>query len=151
MSKIDRLLESTNQLKEEQKRDHEKLLKVEGIMESVMKTSPPNSIDNMIATAFFTIVKEIRIFDTTVTHMYEVFLSLLSEQEKRLAGQQKEIDELVSILNKLESIVTSLTSERTELSKKIETIEKRQKKGEPILKHLHKYLSESGEFLEKHK
>lgn len=136
-SKVNEWLKRITMMKQKQKETEELFLKLEGQMEFVEKKSQPNSIEQALALILHLIVREARINRSDIVFLFETFLTLLSEQQKELGM--------------LKDIVISIASERTELSKKIEKMEKWRKEREPILQHLRNYLKESGEFLDRHK
>lgn len=134
---IDRWLNAVAQMRMDREKDEEELIKIEGIMENIAKTSSPTSATVGIAQSWRIMMRLIRITDKNTVFLLQTFLTFLSEQAKEL--------------DVLRGMVTASASEKKELLNKIEEMEKWREQNEPILRHLDDYLKESGEFLDAHR
>jgi len=137
VSKVDDWLKSLAILKMGQKERTEALLKVEGLMEGIGKNAPQDSLQQVLAFAFQLIAKLTRVDESDTIFLLETFLTLLAEQ-------QKEIDTL-------NSITSSLASEKKELSKKFRDMDKWRKERESMLTEIDDFVKQRREFLDQNR
>jgi len=131
MSRIENWSEMIDALKLTQE-ERNNLLKIEGVLEMAQKAET-NPLAQMLATALLAVIKDIRLNDLVHTRILDVFSTLISQQER-------EID-------MLKSITKSLASEREDLSKKFEEMDKWRKEREPMLTAIDEIVNKRREWL----
>lgn len=131
MSQIDEWLKIIAMEKAEQIKNNEELVKVEGMMEGVEKTSS-NPAEKSFAGLIAWLTRLTRVERDDVLYLLQTFLTLLSAQEKEIAT--------------LKSRIMPLALEKMEQSKKLEEMEKWRKEREATLSELDEMVKRSRDF-----